>query len=195
MPFLGLSAAPFARVGDWQAPPLSRGAPRCHAHLPCLLRPMLLVLCPPSSGLCPAPHYQPAHLSQTLHTSHLTPRCLALALTPSQPSPAGGTMRGALSRGTGTAAGHSPSSCCCSDRALFIDFGKKASAHSGPHSRPLLSAGLWSCQCPYGLEQATCQSSNKDPEQPIQFQCLAGRGLCECEVQPLVNREGLCPKT
>lgn len=40
----------------------------------------------------------------------------------------------------------------------------------------------------------TCQSSNKDPEQPLQFQCLPGRGLCECDMQPLVSWEGPCPK-
>lgn len=195
MPFLGLSAAPFARVGDWQTPPLSRGG----TQVPCT---------PPVSAQ--------AHAARALPTQLWTLPCTPLPACPSVSNPSylpsdpevpclcpapfsalSGwcTMRGALSRGTGTAAGHSPSSCCCSDRALFIDFGKKASAHSGPHSCPLLSAGLWSCQCPYGLEQATCQSSNKDPEQPLQFQCLAGRGLCECEVQPLVNREGLCPKT
>lgn len=71
VPFLGLSAVPHARVGDWQAPRFHRGAPRCHAHLLCLLRPMLLVLCPPSSGPCPVPHHQPARLSPD--PSHLPP--------------------------------------------------------------------------------------------------------------------------
>lgn len=87
MPFLGLLAVPHARVGDLQGPPLSKGAPRCHAHLLCLFRPVLLMLCPPSSRSCPVPHYQPAHLSQTLHTSHLTPGCLALPCAPSSDLP------------------------------------------------------------------------------------------------------------
>lgn len=69
------------------APPLCRGAPRCHAHLLCLLRLMLLVLCPPRSGPCPVPHYQPARLSQTPHTTHLTLGCLALPCAPSSALP------------------------------------------------------------------------------------------------------------
>lgn len=69
------------------APPLCRGAPRCHAHLLCLLRLMLLVLCPPRSGPCRVPHYQPARLSQTPHTTRLTLGCLALPCVPSSALP------------------------------------------------------------------------------------------------------------
>lgn len=82
--FPGAVGCTPCQVGDWQAPPLCRGAPRCHAHLLCLLRPTLLVLCPPSSRPCPVPQYQPARLSQT---PHLTLRCLALPCASSSALP------------------------------------------------------------------------------------------------------------
>lgn len=87
VPFLGLSAAPRARVGDWQAPPLRRGHPGA-MHTSCVCSgPCCSCSAHPAPDLALYPTASLPTCPQTPHTSHLTPRCLALPSVPSSALP------------------------------------------------------------------------------------------------------------